>query len=523
MRTIKYHCSKGFTLIEMAIVIIIFGLLISMFLPAYQVYLTNQKEATTRDNIKLVQTSIEEFRKRFGRYPLPAPVSLARGQDGYGYESDWDGDDLTPDATPFNGLPSNDALNPDFDVTAHPVFTAGACVGGVCVRPGNRTIDHDRDGGTTAEVTPRVRIGSIPFRILNLDDSKTYDGYGNRFTYAVTERLARTTTYEGDHGSIAIQNLTGENLLDPPDSGHFIVISHGPNESGAYTKGGTQIECAGANTDLANTTCNIAAGNALYVVDTRQADYDDSAIFFLNQPVESWKISESNEQNIYAAIRGGVGVRMQNPQEKLDVNGSIETATRLMASSYCHNVGATDCFDTDFIAGASVEGYNTCPPDQLMVGIMNGQIVCESNVTISCPPGEIMTAIQADGSPSCLDMPDCPSQTTNALCSTPYTLPVGNVGDPPTIFPSVAATPRMSATCTINAGTGNPEWTFGSQVGACPSATCKWKSNGGACSGPSCPTIGLPNLNSNCVGPFACGSTGFCKAGSIRYNCECKL
>ncbi len=90
MSNIKNNNKKnnaGFTLIELTFVILIFGLLIAMFSPLYNLYLKNQAELTTQQNTQLLISEITEFLTVNGRYPCPAPPAVAREDIFYGRES----------------------------------------------------------------------------------------------------------------------------------------------------------------------------------------------------------------------------------------------------------------------------------------------------------------------------------------------------------------------------------------------------------------------------------------------------
>lgn len=65
--------SKGFTLIELAIVVMIIGILAAIIIPNYMRFADRAKEALVRENVHVIQTGVESFSvQRLGTYPQQA-------------------------------------------------------------------------------------------------------------------------------------------------------------------------------------------------------------------------------------------------------------------------------------------------------------------------------------------------------------------------------------------------------------------------------------------------------------------
>jgi hypothetical protein len=104
-----------------------------------------------------------------------------------------------------------------------------------------------------------VRIGAVPVRSLNLPDEYIADAWGQRFTFAMTERLASDGTYDRDEGDVDLIDTAGNPIVNPardPDKGlaHYVIVSHGKDGSGGtYIGGGSSpAPCTPGNPDGEN-------------------------------------------------------------------------------------------------------------------------------------------------------------------------------------------------------------------------------------------------------------------------------
>ena len=66
----KRFQKKGFTLIELIVVIIIIGILASVAVPAYNNYVTQSKIKSNENLEKLIQNALDAHMTEFGDYPL---------------------------------------------------------------------------------------------------------------------------------------------------------------------------------------------------------------------------------------------------------------------------------------------------------------------------------------------------------------------------------------------------------------------------------------------------------------------
>ncbi len=228
----KKKKNAGFSLIEICIVMVIGSLVSLGFLEVYKQQQVSAMESRTRTNMQAIQIALTTYKQRNGHYPCLAPFDAKMG-------------------TQRLGEPTN---------CTQETISAGQCSDGVCVQNGRRVpIASD----PSATVPLRVRIGAIPARALNLPFDTMVDGHRQLFTYAVTERLATTPgSFNAlDGGGIFISDEGGHSIITPEGSGEYLLISHGPNKSGAYAYGaGVQIRpCPDQGQGLDFENCNFAS------------------------------------------------------------------------------------------------------------------------------------------------------------------------------------------------------------------------------------------------------------------------
>ncbi|MED5422271.1 MAG: type II secretion system protein, partial [Pseudomonadota bacterium] len=173
---------RGFTLIEISIALIVVGLLITPLFSLYAQYTVKKKLEGTEDNIRRVVSMMEEYRDINGEYPCPAPMNVARDDVNNGRA-------MPCDAATFAAFPQ----------------VQGECLEGICLQASVRGASD-------------VIIGAVPFRDLQMSETDSLDGYGNRLMYAVTQDLTEITTFNTDAGGISIVDSGGNEMTRNQDA-----------------------------------------------------------------------------------------------------------------------------------------------------------------------------------------------------------------------------------------------------------------------------------------------------------------
>lgn len=407
---------RGYTLLEIAIVLMVTGLLTAAALGAYNIYVQAQAHKETQMHATLSSNALITFLSQYGRYPCPARLDADRSDPDYGMETDCADTSIAP----------------------------GACANGICIEESERTVTP----ASGAPFTPRVRRGMLPFRQLNIPEDYAEDGYNARLEYAVTEQLAVVTTFEKTHGGIAVIDgqSPARSVVTPPATAHFIIVSHGPDRRGSYTKYGRRtFPCTGAGLDVEN--CNTEADSrAVYRAAVASASggaehFDDIVRYYSSIETPLWKVSDTSGLNIHDLTKPGGVIGVGNPPSgpAYEVDGNIRAyddpglpgmAGRANAQRFCDASGG-NCFWSEVIAGNY--GPMQCPPGQMVTGIANNAVQCAPAPDVRCPPGEIMRGINPDRTLDCVPLISCPPRNITVCSAYPsvaqaYTLPPGRAG-----------------------------------------------------------------------------------------------
>lgn len=200
---------QGFSMIELAILLVIAGGLAAAATMMGSAYLDSAEVRTTRDNIKTVERAITAYVRANNRLPCPADETVDPSSIDYGKES--------------SGL--------------------GTCT-------------------SAATATGEVKRGVVPFETLGISKSMAYDAWGNRLSYFVDRRMTVENATElwpaanPNIGDITIKDLAGGVRTD---KAVYSLLSTGAKAHGSVSRSGTIQRLSDPSVqELANTDVNAA-------------------------------------------------------------------------------------------------------------------------------------------------------------------------------------------------------------------------------------------------------------------------
>ena len=153
MKPVAVRTQHGFTLIELAVVLTIIAIVIGMSAQMSVSVIATMRLTATQQKMKALENALMAFRTANDRIPCPANLTIAKGSANYGVE----------------------AANP------------GTCTGG------SPTANNTGAGATNTGATGAE--GAVPFVTLGLSADLMYDGWGNRFRYAVDVSMTATGAF----------------------------------------------------------------------------------------------------------------------------------------------------------------------------------------------------------------------------------------------------------------------------------------------------------------------------------------
>lgn len=211
---------RGFSILELSIVLVIASLVISFGMNAGQNAMEGADRITTQERMSSIQKALENFVAQNGYLPCPAERDLTSTSASFGTES------RSGAACATNG-----------DITSVPT------------------------------ASPVIYIGGVPVRTLGLPDAYAADAWSNKYLYAVgMSHVGNTDSYMNTDGPITIKYgvRTGTNYAITTTrtgtagaAATYVIVSHGPDGKGAYPLYGAAIGTAcGAATATDVTNCD---------------------------------------------------------------------------------------------------------------------------------------------------------------------------------------------------------------------------------------------------------------------------
>ncbi len=366
------HRASGFSLIELAIVITLIGLVSAPLLHRYQVYQTQEKIDNTTISMTAVNNALGEFFIENGRYPCPSDRAVAFGAANHGEER---------------------------------------CATVVALGNNTCTTNNGLCKATVTGPGASVHIGGVPYKTLGIPYSETLDGYRNSLSYAVSSAYDDATRANAPNrpGAISVDRVefpvTGVPATTTDTGIYYLLRSAGGNGNGAFGVNGGAPKPCGTGQDQEN--CDVDGLFMDMDLSEGATDFDDRIMAVAWSPASIWAYADTPGA-IYNTNTGAVGIGTTTPGRdgagvdpniRLDVDGDVR-AQQFRSTQYCDASG-DNCFETRTIAGTGIQ----CPNGQYLIGVRNNQPVCQPmrvNVPANvCPSGQFVTSISATGVIQC--------------------------------------------------------------------------------------------------------------------------
>lgn len=417
----------GVTIIDVAIFMIVLGLIAAPLLREYGIYKAEKNQAQTGVSMAILKTAIDNYYFDNNQYPCPADPLLSYGDADYGFGE----------------------RNTD-----------GTCAAANLIRVQNTYADptyNDRDGDGNNDA---ILVGAIPFKDLRVHEDQSIDAWGAKFTFVMSENLTREATFANPNPGVLLEDPNGVNsiiqledfrnvdtdgdtipdtiqralAMDGDDMAHYIIISHGPDRIGAIIADNPVLpSVAGLDCtvpSVPDVSAEYAAlglgpeGNRSQIencdfddtifLDDGFANSDAAGIFYFDDivfasndlPAQLWVPEDDIDGDVDTSFTL-IGIGTDEPAFGVDVNGNLLTDGGGASAFLVCDVDGTNCFDPDELGGEGI----FCDENTAMIGIADADQRCSADgfvVTGTTPrdceaesPGSFMTGFDGSGRIMC--------------------------------------------------------------------------------------------------------------------------
>lgn len=438
------HSERGFSLVDVAVIMAIVGVLVAGFLATYKLYQVTRATTVTEENFIAAQEALGAFIPyNDNTYPRPAAFGLTEGDEGYGEQ-----------------IAAGDAI---------PSCNETSAVGHIC-----------RSTGYNGE---SVLIGVLPFGDLNMPEAQARDGYGRLFTYAVSEALTvangamPTYVYGADTNGDGVNNVEDDptgilykhhvcvKTRDLLDNGTFntedctdaagvnparaiALVSHGIDGIGGWLPTGKlYAPCSPVSLTSQTENCNFDGTfiQSMRYTTNNNSTADISDDILMRQPMlVRGENANKNDDTVQVEVREDgnywgntdndisnkysykVGIGVDAPTKPLEVEGNIRAEVGILSEELCTvkaNPSDPDplCLETEAIAGVKEE--MDCGELGMVKQIHNNEVACVTlaNPGETCPPGTVLVGVTLTGTADCYAVtePLCGSAHGTAISTPP--------------------------------------------------------------------------------------------------------
>jgi len=359
-----FKSQSGFTLVELSIVLIIIGILMSSLGFGLRLWSVSQKHKMTKVNLENAEYAISQFRGPVGRYPCPADPALNPGDAGYGFE------DCTLPVT--NGI-----------------------------RIGMMPLKGYDDANATPTALPELII-DLKSLITDIksEGNSIRDPWNINFIYAVTASQNIQSTFDTTGGAIKITDEWGNDTGGTNSDAHFVILSRGEDASCA---GRGPAEAENCDNDNEFTIALQSRGNAA-------ANYYDDYLTFRRSTSTGIWAPVTGTTDLYPMPAGkihvgSVGIYEEIPAAalnlKMDVDGNIISEERLAAELLCDDSAMTSCFKPQTIFDLNCGSYGQYMKGVTINSSNNLVPICEEIEFIqqseNCASGKYLRGIYTNG------------------------------------------------------------------------------------------------------------------------------
>lgn len=228
--------AQGFSLVEMAMVLLVVGVLAALFLPATNTMMDNNRRKETRTKLEALESAITRFVMTTGRLPCPADGSLAPGDANYGRELRTAGvcTAITTGVVPWVtlGVAHANALDGWNSVITYRV--RGDMVSS------NTSLGLTLDAALDMTVCDMAGTGAAASQLLGAHNRQ---GCNPACVASTPSFCTPPSNWLAGRGLRVDENATGGILMNPAapalTGAAYLLISHGSNKAGGYNSNGT--------------------------------------------------------------------------------------------------------------------------------------------------------------------------------------------------------------------------------------------------------------------------------------------
>ena len=352
----KRQGQEGFTLVELAIVMIIIGLIFGSLLSVFKNYILQKREAELIKKTNAITSAMALYVQDEG-YITPAITRVFDEAVGAfinipagTFIPDENGAQFPCPADPTLG-PGDAGFGQEMRTALGPVGTPNRYAGTTC----------------TAPLVGGVYHGAVPFAELDLSADDTLDQYGNKFSYAVSATVSDGEAFMAGRkplGSISVTKFDTLGGTTTIPNVPFALVHHGASGFGSYSPAGVRLACPAAAAARDADNCNddatfVDANDFMNTNDASAEFYDDKIVFTLRglaDKEEYWQHG-TDTLDVISYSPGNVGIRREDPKARFHVvNNSTSDVNNNVATGGADN--SVDGYQGQNAAGVIIPAKN---------------------------------------------------------------------------------------------------------------------------------------------------------------------